>query len=419
MDMKRFKLLLPILLGIILTGCGKDRKKLIFPIDGFAVAGQASYQKRTPTATPFGGIKLVTEEERIRGAVVHVVDSVTGELVAEGATDKKGQFIVGLPDSAQGRSLAVRILSVSAIDKFPMMVVNQKASSKAYHFQSQPFVGTKNDFDLFITNEVAPGLAGAFNVYTQIMRGYEFMVDEGGEANTKFPELLVKWESDDVGIDCTCFFKDFLEPSIISLRQDENDDSVIIHEFGHYLQNSFSKTSSPGGLHIISCSQNQDPRLMWSEGWATGFSLMVRRSEYYIDTANQTFFVRHEDPCHIGQGSTSETIIAAMYMDLYDGGLDFPSTDGDTLIIPFQKIWAAMKNVRNGFGLTVYDFYVALTDAGVITPQQWIDNFETLGLTVTNMTNAGNNASSFVGSLSGENIPPSADTEFQATLEQF
>lgn len=69
---------------------------------------------------------------------------------------------------------------------------------------------------------------------------------------------------------------------------DHFDDSVIIHEFGHFLEDVYSQSDSRGGSHngnfII------DPRLAWSEGWANFFQGAVIRSidstrgRYYIDT---------------------------------------------------------------------------------------------------------------------------------------
>ena len=69
---------------------------------------------------------------------------------------------------------------------------------------------------------------------------------------------------------------------------DHFDDSVIIHEYGHFLEDVYGKSTSPGGSHngnfVI------DPRLAWSEGWANFLQGAVvtvgdaTRGHYYIDT---------------------------------------------------------------------------------------------------------------------------------------
>ncbi len=70
---------------------------------------------------------------------------------------------------------------------------------------------------------------------------------------------------------------------------DHFDNSVVLHEYGHFLEDVYGKSDSPGGSHngnfII------DPRLAWSEGWANYFQANVIRSQidatwkYYIDTS--------------------------------------------------------------------------------------------------------------------------------------
>ncbi|NUN04930.1 MAG: hypothetical protein HUU57_04125 [Bdellovibrio sp.] len=82
---------------------------------------------------------------------------------------------------------------------------------------------------------------------------------------------------------------------------DHFDDSVILHEYGHFLEDTYGNTGSPGGSHngnfII------DPRLAWSEGWANYFQAAVltgadafdaaaaetrmptnKKYQYYVDT---------------------------------------------------------------------------------------------------------------------------------------
>ena len=48
---------------------------------------------------------------------------------------------------------------------------------------------------------------------------------------------------------------------------------VLLHEFGHYVANNYSRDDSPGGSHYI--GQLIAPAFAWSEGWASFFSLAV------------------------------------------------------------------------------------------------------------------------------------------------
>jgi hypothetical protein len=416
MNLKNTFMLL--LVTLLISGCGK--KTRIYPVDGFAVSGRITYEKETPVVGIFG---LTTDSEiaPVPCAYVEVLDTSDGNrVITYGATGDDGIFKIGLPLDMQNSPLMVRVYTVCGLDNFPMTVNNQPvgdvvSSTNAYFVNSDVFIGKKDDMEILVTKDSFSGtLAGAFNIYSQIIKGYKFVINSGGERGS-FPSLKVNWEKGNDGIGCTCYVKQFIFQRTINLREDENDDSVILHEFGHYLQDVFSNTSSPGGMHIISCSQDDDPRLTWSEGWATGYALMVRKSSYYIDTDNQNFYVEHEFPCHIGQGSVSETVVAAMYLDLYDGTANgMPTEDNDTVSITFQQIWRAMKNVPSGSQLTVYDFYQALLDIGAITQQSWFDNFATLGLDETTMI-ANSSPQGIPGTC--PSIPPQADPEFHVLVE--
>jgi len=57
---------------------------------------------------------------------------------------------------------------------------------------------------------------------------------------------------------------------------DGYDDAVILHELGHVVHNLWSDSDSPGGVHWFGDS-DQDPRLSFSEGYATFFAATVLR----------------------------------------------------------------------------------------------------------------------------------------------
>ncbi|MEN0058228.1 MAG: hypothetical protein AAGB31_05290, partial [Bdellovibrio sp.] len=82
---------------------------------------------------------------------------------------------------------------------------------------------------------------------------------------------------------------------------DHFDDSVVLHEYGHFLEDVYSNAVSPGGSH--NGSFIIDARLAWSEGWANYFQAAVltgadandnsavedripsiKRYHYYVDT---------------------------------------------------------------------------------------------------------------------------------------
>jgi hypothetical protein len=63
---------------------------------------------------------------------------------------------------------------------------------------------------------------------------------------------------------------------------DGYDDSVIAHEIGHQIELYYGRTNTPGGQHYIYVPE--DPRLAWSEGFASWFGSALRNDPRYIDT---------------------------------------------------------------------------------------------------------------------------------------
>lgn len=63
---------------------------------------------------------------------------------------------------------------------------------------------------------------------------------------------------------------------------DEYDRSVVVHEFGHYLQSALSRNDSPGGPH--SGDELLDRRVAFSEGWGNAWAGIVSAEPRYADS---------------------------------------------------------------------------------------------------------------------------------------
>ncbi len=64
---------------------------------------------------------------------------------------------------------------------------------------------------------------------------------------------------------------------------DHFDNSIILHEYGHFLEDVYSKSDSPGGSH--NGNSITDPRLAWSEGWGNFIQAAVQGTNYYSDSS--------------------------------------------------------------------------------------------------------------------------------------
>ena len=110
---------------------------------------------------------------------------------------------------------------------------------------------------------------------------------------------------------------------------DEYDRHVIAHEWGHYLEHSFSRSDNIGGAHAI--SDQVDMRVAFSEGWASAFSGMALGEPIYVDTfgagqAHNFSFDLEQSPNrrNPNPGWFNEEAVQSLLYDLYDNGRDTP-----------------------------------------------------------------------------------------------
>ncbi|MFZ3231779.1 MAG: hypothetical protein WA160_16355 [Pseudobdellovibrio sp.] len=142
---------------------------------------------------------------------------------------------------------------------------------------------------------------GAFNIYNDILISYEYLAQSTAIASNLTclnPKLDVFWK---VGFNPAQYVYPNEDPSslgtlsfyvrgdnqlyinggqlgnITSSDTDHFDDTVIIHELGHHVEDVCGKMDSPGGTHYG--LYRIDPRLAWSEGWGNFFGAhQVRNS---------------------------------------------------------------------------------------------------------------------------------------------
>lgn len=203
----------------------------------------------------------------------------------------------------------------------------------------------------------ASGSGGAFNIFDQLVKGADVVNDLSG---TYPPSVTVYWEK---GVGGGSYFDAFdLNINGSEIDPDEYDDSVILHEYGHFLAKKYSFDKSLGGNHH-SDDTNQDPRLSWSEGWANFFSSLVRRSPFYIDYGlTGTLIINCETFYYSGninvidllKGQDCELNVASILWDIYDSH----NEDADSLNLGAGRIWDIFENYFDASNDCVLeDFY--------------------------------------------------------------
>jgi hypothetical protein len=166
------------------------------------------------------------------------------------------------------------------------------------------------------------------------------------------PELSVFWSPKNVASSGN-FSQGFIGSSLYStggavaiyVLGDEDDDtdefdvSVLQHEFGHYIEDSLSRSESIGGSHTI--GEPVDMRVAFGEGFGNAFASMSSGDPVYKDTfgpgQNSGFYFSIENNSQ-GGGYYNEGVVHAMLWDIFDNNNDAP----DSLSLGFAPILSAI-----------------------------------------------------------------------------
>lgn len=258
-----------------------------------AVSGTVSYEKKTVDTSSFDnaakGFAPTLVATAVRRAQVQLI-AADGTEIQRSFTDETGAFTLYLPAltttatvvvSASAdpafQTLTVRDCPMSTQYTFPAGCTDQLG--KAYQWQSAPFTGPTALGPITITE--ASGLGGAFNIFNLMLKGQDFArVNLNHGAYPSTPPLVVEWKKNYETITSYWDSKEIVIQGVAS-DTDEYDDPVLMHEFGHFLQSSFSVSDSPGGSHDGSPA---DPRLAFGEGYGTYVGCRISGSSLYFDS---------------------------------------------------------------------------------------------------------------------------------------
>lgn len=167
-----------------------------------------------------------------------------------------------------------------------------------------------------------------------------FCLDEGNIGTTSYI-VFVPSERDDcnqAGVDGIYILGDFAIGDT-----DEFDQSVIAHEFGHYVEDRFARSDSIGGSHVE--NDLLDLRVAFSEGWGNAFSSMALGDPIYRDSqqgASDDFRIDMETDNQDNEGWFSEASVEEILWDVFDA----TNEPGDSLTLGFTPIFAAMTGAE-------------------------------------------------------------------------
>ena len=309
----------------VLAGCAATGPVLA----DYNVSGRWLYVDREFDVNGFTGAE---PQRPIRFADVQVIDGT--KIVGAGVTDADGNFVFGVQDT-RTRDIYIRCLARHQTSTgVPIDVRSGNQSGNIWAVRTQTFLSHDPSQDLFIGTNVAVPEAGgeAFNLYDNALLGAQYLQVLRGSGPA--PLLLIIYNASNPNLSSTS------GNTITQANNAGYDDTVLLHEMGHYVVNNFSKSDSPGGVHHLSdCNQNL--MLAFDEGHATFWGLSVRRyfnlphSSLYVRTTGQpgpgnlqfSFDAETQLP-FVCYGATSETTVYAALWDIADGAATTDETPG-------------------------------------------------------------------------------------------
>ena len=354
--------------------------------DPITITGTAQFKRREITSSGLGAPGPAAIP--IRYAEVRVTDP-DGVVTQCGETDALGNFSLDLPNDSRSHTLSIHARANN--EKVKVSILDAPERNKLYSLSTSLKADSSQDIGTLIAPATGNILGGAFNIYDLILTANDYLRDQVGTCNvdhctgfTVAPKVTVYWER---GFNPASYFNGFSGVSFYLTEKnrlfilggingntnhqdtDHFDTSVILHEYAHFLEDQFSITNSPGGLH--GGNKLIDPRLALGEGWGNFFQAAVQYATSeshpkYIDTVGNedgsTDFLFNIDlesseatcsegpntpgcdqPVFPHEGNFREFSITRFLWDTIDtSGEDEAITEG------FAEIWATLT-AGNGY----------------------------------------------------------------------
>jgi hypothetical protein len=364
----------------------------------YEVRGRFMYRDRGFTLGGFTGVDVDTP---IRFADVQVIDANSFSVLASSSTDATGTFAIQVSET-QTRNVQVRVMSTANDAGLPFRVLEESSGAifavSTSQFSSQP---PDRNIDFTASPIVAMQFEGgeAFNIFDQALDAMDFIKSLNGTyPNASSQDLTLYWRRFNAnGTYYSPFGRSIF---LVGLAADSDgyDDTVIIHEIGHYVEAVFGDTDNPGVDHTPSgCFPLNSA---WSEGFASAFQNLVRdwqgldRADIYVDTRGQPgpgqAFISYdvEGPSVGIPGSGNEVSVNAALWDILDDEATrdaSPGVDDDNLQVSdaTTRVWDVETQYLPQAALTaisIEDFWEGWFVRGHGFANEMAANFESHGM---------------------------------------
>jgi hypothetical protein len=393
------------------------------PLPVVTISGIMQYEFPPPFANcnglDFGSIQL----RPIRQATVQVLDDTGMTVLDSDVTDDLGAYSVAVNASTNvivrvraeitSRGVEVRNNVVDPLDpsppalgQRPLYVMDSASLDSGVLNQTLDLTATTGWDGASYTN---PRVAAPFAVLDAIYDAISLVA--ATDPNANFVPLDAFWSPDNTATDGTpqdidagelgtSFYRGSIDSLFLLGKEgvdaEEFDDHVIVHEWGHYFEDNFSRSDSIGGAHTV--GDLLDMRVAFGEGFATALSGIALDNPTYCDTlwgggGNLTGFeIDIEGEAGGVAGWFNESSVMKLIYDLWDtndDGADNSSigfgpiynvmTGAQAATPAFTSIFSFATNLKQSLNAQDNNFVDALLLEQVINP-----NIDIWGLSETN-----------------------------------
>ncbi len=394
------------------------------PLPVVTISGNMLYEFPPPVAAcnglDFGNIQL----RPIRQATVQVLDDTGMTVLDSDVTDDLGAYsitvnastnvIVRVRAEITSRGVEVRNNVVDPLDsnppalgQRPMYVMDSASMDSGVLDQTLDLTATTGWDGASYTN---PRVAAPFAVLDAIYNA--ILLVAATDPNATFVPLDAFWSPDNTATDGspqdidsgelgTSFYRGDIDSLFLLGKEgvdaEEFDDHVIVHEWGHYFEDNFSRSDNIGGVHTV--GDLLDMRVAFGEGFATALSGMALDNPTYCDTlwgggGNLTGFeIDIESELGGTAGWFNESSVMKLIYDLWDTNDDGAADDSSIGFGPiydvmtgaqaatpaFTSIFSFASNLKQSLNAQDNNFVDALLIEQIINP-----NIDIWGSTETN-----------------------------------
>lgn len=321
-----------------------------------SVSGRATFDL-VPFATG-GGLDLNNPvQSPIRRATVQLLDAGNGVL-ATSVTDSNGEYQFAVAANTQVRVRVRAEMVQQGTPGWDFRVVDNTQNGALYVLDSALFdSGTGAVQDL----HAATGWGG--NDYTGVRAAAPFAILDSVrlafekflavDGTLVFSPLQLNWSVNNVpsggntalGQIGTSYYSNnnIYILGAKDVDTDEFDDHVVIHEWGHYYEDTQSRADNIGGAH--GGGDILDMRVAYGEGFGNALSGIVTDDPRYRDSFGSaqasSFTINVDSNSVTNPGWYSESSVQSILYDLYDSDAD--GVDAVALgLAPLHQVW------RNG-----------------------------------------------------------------------